>query len=105
MIALAGFVAVAGFAAYRVWRLVAVDTITAPLRDRMLVAGSDGTDWRAWVAELLACPWCSGWWIAGVVDLAGWVASGAAWPGPVVAAGVWAATSTVVGTVAVLVDD
>lgn len=41
-------------AAYRVWRLVARDDITVPLRMRLPDR----------VADPVVCPWCAGTWIA-----------------------------------------
>ena len=44
--------------------IVTLDTITEPLRDRIVVAlddteGSAG----AWIAKLITCPWCASIWI------------------------------------------
>lgn len=43
-----------GFAAYRLWRLLGRDTITARIRD--------GLEGKA--LELVECPWCLGSWLA-----------------------------------------
>ena len=47
--------------------LVTLDTITEPIRDRIIVAlddtpGSGG----AWLAKLVTCPWCASIWISAV---------------------------------------
>lgn len=42
-------------AAWRVWRLIAVDTITEPLRYRLAYDGH--------LANFISCPWCLGFWI------------------------------------------
>jgi hypothetical protein len=47
-----------GAASYRLWRLIAVDAITEPLRDRWLPHLSE------WWDSLVTCPWCLGSWIA-----------------------------------------
>lgn len=63
-------------ATYRVWRIFAVDSITEPLRARFLFR--EGRVWE-WVADLVTCPWCLGWWLSGaaVAAYVGW--SGASW--------------------------
>lgn len=47
-----------GFASYRLWRLVSVDTITEPARDWVLVR------LPAWADDMVTCPWCLGSWTA-----------------------------------------
>lgn len=55
-------------AAYRVFRIVGYDTITQPVRER--VTGYKDSDElpadveRAYLAKLVRCPWCLGWWIS-----------------------------------------
>ena len=69
------WVVVIGLASYRIWRLLAQDTITEPLREWALVGSSEK------VRVMVECPWCLG----------SWVAFGATWltdatigvPGPV----------------------
>lgn len=56
-------------ASYRVWRLVALDTITEPIRSRVIFR--DGPVWE-WFANLITCPWCAGFWISGAASL-GWL--------------------------------
>ena len=88
-------------AAYRSWRLLALDKVTDRLRLRAvgLHQWSSGEElpagFRAGVAAFVQCPWCSGFWIA-----AGWWAGWVAWPHTtLIAAGLFA-LSTVVGFLA-----
>lgn len=45
-----------GLASYRIWRLLAEDTILEPFRLWL-------PDWD-WIGDWLYCPWCSGSWVA-----------------------------------------
>lgn len=65
-------VVVVGLAAYRLWRLLAVDSITARLRDRLNVHAIAPV--RHFLAEMVACPWCLGTWCAVAVGLAAYFA-------------------------------
>lgn len=62
--------ALLGAASYRLWRLLAEDTILDRPRRWALRLGSwqEGDrapeGYRAKAGEWLACPWCAGWWIA-----------------------------------------
>lgn len=47
-----------GVASYRLWRLLAVDTITEAPRDWVLVRLPQ------WVDDMTMCPWCAGSWLA-----------------------------------------
>lgn len=49
------WILVIGIASYRLWRLVAEDSITEPARTRYL---------GGWIEELVECPWCLGSWVA-----------------------------------------
>ena len=91
-----------GLVAYRLWRLAALDTITEPLRARLLRrVEPDGIGPWATVAYWLACPWCAGFWIAGaVVLLDGAVAGWSGWALPV-----WWGCAAVVGLAATLAGD
>lgn len=86
-------------AAYRLWRLIGLDTITEPLRRRatgLPDSWEHGDDppkgYREWLATFLQCPWCLGadvaivWWI-------GWLV----WPHAVTVAAVPFALSAAVG--------
>jgi hypothetical protein len=56
-------------ASYRVWRLIALDSITEPIRARFIFR--EGRGWE-WLSTLVTCPWCSGFWISGAASL-GWL--------------------------------
>lgn len=70
---------VLALAAYRLWRLAALDSF-APLvwaRDRAVGARFDEDDYpagarRPLLAEWLTCPWCSGLWLS-AAWYAGWL--------------------------------
>jgi len=54
-------------AAYRVWRLCAVDDITAPVRDRLtgrVYASEQPGRYRLGLDKFVGCPWCAGFWVA-----------------------------------------
>lgn len=53
-------------AVYRVWRIVAVDQITEPIRARIIFRDHPAWDW---FVDLVTCPWCLGWWLSGVASL------------------------------------
>lgn len=57
-------------AAFRITRLVVRDTFPpiAKLRERVVERSPDG-----YLAELIECPWCAGFWIAVVVAVARYV--------------------------------
>ena len=50
-----------GVVSYRLWRIVALDTITEPLRHR-LFAGSTVPAVQ-WLDEMVGCAWCLGFWV------------------------------------------
>lgn len=55
-------VLVVGFACAYIWYLLAVAHITEPV-----MAAARARD--DWVGLLITCPWCSGFWLAGVLLL------------------------------------
>ncbi|MEU9576267.1 DUF1360 domain-containing protein [Streptomyces chilikensis] len=82
--------AVLGFAGYRATRVVTGDSITDPLRERLI-------DWhgakpestaREAVLTLATCTYCAGWWLSGLVLAAYLLASGAWHTAPVLVHGV-----------------
>lgn len=59
-------------ACYRLTRLVVVDEITAPLREKLqrVVMRSDVDDGAAAkLNTLIRCPWCASWWLALVMPM------------------------------------
>lgn len=83
-------------AAFRVYRLVARDTITAPIREALTypddataplgerpsetglaVVGEDEQPkgWRVYLSTLVRCPWCAGFYVS-----VAWWAAWLAWP-------------------------
>jgi len=85
-------------AVYRVWRIIAVDQITGPIRARFLFR--DGPAWQ-WIADLIGCPWCLGWWLSGVGAVAYVGLLGLSWWWVVL---LWPAVSCVVGFLGKLDD-
>jgi hypothetical protein len=53
-----------GLAAYRLWRLIGADDITARLRDRVVGADNGEDPDRSVLFLFLTCPWCLGSWTA-----------------------------------------
>ncbi len=89
-------------AAFRVWRLAAIDTVGDPIRNRILFAGNGGDEpysLREGLADFLKCSYCAGFWVA----LAWWLAW-VAWPHPVIIVAVPFALSAVAGTWARTLD-
>ena len=56
------FAVLIAFASYRVWAFVALDTITKPLRLRVLKKDS-------WLDIWWRCPWCAGTWITAAITV------------------------------------
>ena len=95
------------FAAYRVWRLLAEDTILD--NPRSWFVGLSGwkagqptpVSYRAWMAEFLTCPACFGFYVSLV-----WWGAFQAWPhGTVVVAVPFAISTVVIALASVLSDD
>lgn len=55
---------VVGVVSYRLWRLLAVDQVTEPARAKVLY-GHQLWSSKAftWLATMVECPWCLGFWI------------------------------------------
>lgn len=79
-------------AAYRTWRILALDTILDKPRDRWFPEGYKRT-------EFLTCPYCLGFW----VSLAWWLAF-IAWPHWCLVAAAPLAISALVGLIAANLD-
>jgi hypothetical protein len=92
--------ALLALAAYRLWRLIGIDEITAPIRDRVtgrLWASGEDTRWERYhptLDKLIGCPWCLGAWVSLAATLAWWI-----WPHATLIACVPFAVSAVVGLV------
>jgi hypothetical protein len=56
------FAVLIAFASYRVWAFIALDTITKPLRLRVLKDDS-------WLKIWWKCPWCAGTWITAAITI------------------------------------
>jgi Protein of unknown function (DUF1360) len=80
-------------AVYRVWRLLAADTILDKPRDRLVKAADK--DYREELDIFLHCPWCLGFWLS-VLGWAAWLV----FPTETIWVSVPLAISTVVGFMA-----
>ena len=58
--------ALIGVASFRLWRIIAKDQIAEPVRVWLL--RREGRVWT-WIQDLVTCPWCLGWWIAGTLAI------------------------------------
>lgn len=87
-------------ASYRLWRILGKDSITEPIRAHLDRSARENTRWAVWMADLIECPWCLGFWIAGAV-----VAN--LWPWDTLAelAVAWLAVSCLVGLIGARLDD
>lgn len=86
-----------GLAAFRVWHLLAEDTVFDGVRRRVfrLYDWTDGpfpAGYRSGLDDFVGCPWCAGFWVAVVFWLA-WVV----WPDGALVVAVPLALSAVVG--------
>ena len=57
-------------ASSRLARLVALDEITAPLRERLEGKAADGASTWVWANRLVSCPTCVGWWFSFAISAA-----------------------------------
>jgi hypothetical protein len=72
-----GLAVVIAFASYRLWALIALDTITKPFRKRLFNEIRAEKELFKWMKLWLMCPWCAGSWItAGVTAVADLVIEG-----------------------------
>lgn len=74
--------AVLALAGYRATQLVVWDSITDPLRDRIIdwQARRPESSLRAALVTLITCVYCSGWWLSGAV-LAAYLLATGTWTG------------------------
>lgn len=93
-------------AAFRLWRLVGVDVITRPVRQRLVRRAEEPGkvyigpgQYRPVLDELTHCPWCLGAWIT-----IGWWLAWLAWPHATTITAVPFAASALVGLVGSRLD-
>jgi hypothetical protein len=93
-----GFVLL-GLASFRIWRILAVDTILEGVRNRLFrwedYQGGAPERYRYGLDEFVKCPWCFGWWV-----VLGWWGLWQVWEHAVYVMSVPLALSTVVGYLA-----
>lgn len=58
-----------GLAGFRLWRLLAVDTITEPLHGRINAAQTRAGHW---LNTMWSCPWCFGFWLTAALTWTVW---------------------------------
>lgn len=61
--------AMIGLAAFRLWRLLAIDSITEPIHGRI---NALTTPAGQWLNQLWSCPWCLGFWISAALTWGTW---------------------------------
>lgn len=66
---LAIWMVIIGLSAFRIWRLLAIDTITEPLHGRI---NAMTTPAGQWLNQLWSCAWCLGFWISAALTGAVW---------------------------------
>ena len=94
-----GFVLL-GLASFRIWRILAVDKVFEPVRDRVFRLADHKPDspddrYRYSLDEFVSCPWCFGFWI-----VLGWWGLWQVWEFGFYVASVPLALSTAVGFLA-----
>lgn len=82
---------VIGLAAFRLYRIAGVDSITEPIHGRL---NASRHPVGQWFSELVSCPWCIGWWASLGLAAFGWWAGLYTWPEGVLVA---IAASTICG--------
>lgn len=75
MIPSAWQLALLALAVYRIWRILGLDDMPGLVSARNRLVGAEElagiwTFKRPWLADLIQCPWCLGWWIS--LFVAGW---------------------------------
>lgn len=70
------WVVVIGLAAFRLYRIAGVDSITEPIHGRL--NASEHPVGR-WFSDLVGCPWCIGWWASLALSALGWWAALFTW--------------------------
>lgn len=64
------FAIVIAFASYRVWALMALDTITKPARKWLFNEVRNEKNLYKWLKLWLKCPWCAGAWVTIAITVA-----------------------------------
>lgn len=65
------WVVVIGLAAFRIYRIAGVDSITEPIHGRLNASNNPVAQW---VSELVGCPWCIGFWASvALTALGAWI--------------------------------
>ncbi len=90
--------ALLALAAYRLWRLLALDTILDRWRN-LLIGSGHADDVRARWYEFVTCPYCAGAWIT-----VGWWLAWVAWPHWTLVVAVPCALSALVGLIGSRLD-
>ena len=88
---LVGSCFLAGFVSYRIWRMIALDTIF----DRPRVAVLNKSP--QWFVDLVQCPWCLGWWLNVAFATAMYVFADISFPSAVIVAFVGSTLTGVLG--------
>lgn len=65
-----------GLAAFRLYRIAGVDTITEPFHGRL---NASRHPVGRWFSDLVSCPWCIGWWASVGLSALGWWAGLFTW--------------------------
>lgn len=68
---------VIGLAAFRLYRIAGVDSITEPIHGRLNASNHPVAQW---VSELVGCPWCIGFWASVALTVAGALLGLYTWP-------------------------
>jgi Protein of unknown function (DUF1360) len=63
------FAILIGAASYRIWALIALDTITKPARLKLFNEVRHERKLFKWLRLWLMCPWCAGSWITAIVTV------------------------------------
>lgn len=67
---------VIGLAAFRLYRIAGVDSITEPFHGRL---NASRNRVGQWFSELVSCPWCIGFWASVALSAFGWWAGLYTW--------------------------
>ncbi len=65
-----------GLAAFRIYRIAGVDSITEPFHGRL---NASRHPVGQWFSELVSCPWCIGFWASVAISGVGWGTGAFTW--------------------------